>query len=150
MNEFCDDDETPARILYALNSLYIKVSLKLLYLFKIYTCIYIHSLASSFLFLGLLTSSAQILCEGVSCFSQFRKEREKETFCCVFFFKCTFRVSNPNLFYLRERVFLFFGKDMKKCHSLESLFCLSVMWKCSLDLDFTRVNFLSRSVEIMC
>jgi hypothetical protein len=81
----CDDDETPARILYALNSLYIKVSLKLLYLFKIYACIYIHSLASSFLFLGLLTSSAQIVCEGVSCFSQFRKEREKETFCCVFF-----------------------------------------------------------------
>lgn len=149
MNEFCDDDETPARILYALNSLYIKVSLKLLYLFKIYTCIYIHSLASSFLFLGLLTSSAQIVCEGVSCFSQFRKEREKETFCCVFFLN-VLRVSNPNLFYLRERVFLFFGKDMKKCHSLESLFCLSVMWKCSLDLDFTRVNFLSRSVEIMC
>ena len=43
VNEFCDDDETPARILYALNSLYIKVSLKLLYLFKIYT-LYIHSL----------------------------------------------------------------------------------------------------------
>lgn len=84
VNEFCDD-ETPARILYTLNSLYIKVSLKLLYLFKIYACIYIHSLASSFLFLGLLTSSAQIVCEGVSCFSQFRKEREKETFCCVFF-----------------------------------------------------------------
>ena len=78
VNEFCDDDETPARILYALNSLYIKVSLKLLSLFKIYTSVYIHSLASSFLFLtGLLTSSAQILCEGVSCFSQFRKERER-------------------------------------------------------------------------
>ena len=102
--------------------------------------------ASSFLFLGLLTSSAQIVCVGVSCFSE---KKEKETFCCVFL-KNVLRVSNPNLFYLRERVFLFFGKDMKKCHSLESLFCLSVMWKCSLDLDFTRVNFLSRSVEIMC
>lgn len=77
------------------------------------------------------------------------EKKEKETFCCVFL-KNVLRVSNPNLFYLRERVFLFFGKDMKKCHSLESLFCLSVMWKCSLDLDFTRVNFLSRSVEIMC
>jgi hypothetical protein len=54
----CDDDETPARILYALNSLYIKVSLKLLYLFKICT-LYIHSLASSFLFLGLLITSTQ-------------------------------------------------------------------------------------------
>ena len=79
----------------------------------------------------------------------FPEKKEKETFCCVFL-KNVLRVSNPNLFYLRERVFLFFGKDMKKCHSLESLFCLSVMWKCSLDLDFTRVNFLSRSVEIMC
>ena len=82
VNEFCDD-ETPARILYTLNSLYIKVSLKLLYLFKIYACIYIHSLASSFLFLGLLTSSAQIVCEGVSCF-QFRKERERNVLLCVF------------------------------------------------------------------
>lgn len=80
----------------------------------------------------------------------FQKRKRKKRFAAFFFFKCTFRVSNPNLFYLRERVFLFFGKDMKKCHSLESLFCLSVMWKCSLDLDFTRVNFLSRSVEIMC
>lgn len=78
------------------------------------------------------------------------EKKEKETFCCCVFLKNVLRVSNPNLFYLRERVFLFFGKDMKKCHSLESLFCLSVMWKCSLDLDFTRVNFLSRSVEIMC
>ena len=80
----------------------------------------------------------------------FQKRKRKKRFAAFFFLKCTFRVSNPNLFYLRERVFLFFGKDMKKCHSLESLFCLSVMWKCSLDLDFTRVNFLSRSVEIMC
>lgn len=77
-----------------------------------------------------------------------QEERGKRLLCV--FFKNVLRVSNPNLFYLRERVFLFFGKDMKKCHSLESLFCLSVMWKCSLDLDFTRVNFLSRSVEIMC
>jgi hypothetical protein len=78
-----------------------------------------------------------------------QKRKRKKRF-AAFFLKNVLRVSNPNLFYLRERVFLFFGKDMKKCHSLESLFCLSVMWKCSLDLDFTRVNFLSRSVEIMC
>ena len=50
------------------------------------------------------------------------EKKEKETFCCVFL-KNVLRVSNPNLFYQRKS-FSLFGKEMKKCHSLESLFCL--------------------------
>ena len=74
------------------------------------------------------------------------EKKEKETFCCVFL-KNVLRVSNPNLFYQRKS-FSLFGKEMKKCHSLESLFCL-FMWKCSLDLDVQRVNFLSHRTQII-
>ena len=38
---------------------------------------------------------------------------------------------------------------MKKCHSLESLFCL-LRGNVRSILMYTLVNFLSRSVEIMC
>ena len=74
------------------------------------------------------------------------EKKEKETFCCVFL-KNVLRVSNPNLFYQRKS-FSLFGKEISKSVTHSSL-SLSVMWKCSLDLDFTRVNFLSHRTQII-
>jgi len=58
VNEFCDDDETPARILYALNSLYISKSLLNSYISLKYMRVYIYTpsrlLSSSSVFLLLL------------------------------------------------------------------------------------------------
>ena len=116
MNE-CDDDETPARILYTLLRsvcVYIEVSLKLCSLFKIYIYIYTHTTSSSFVFLGLLllrnnnskkargiTLKSSIRVRGfVRCFSpkftQREREKKRETFCSVFFSLNVLRVSNPN------------------------------------------------------
>ena len=121
--------------------IYIEVSLKLCSLFKIYIYIHTHTTSSSFVFLGLLTSSAQIVCEGVSCFSE---KKEKETLAHFFFFSdLGFK---PNLTLEKEFFPLFERNHL--CLSRLSLVSV-VMWKCSLDLDLhTRVNFLSRSVEI--
>lgn len=129
MNE-CDDDETPARILYALNSLYIKVSLKLLYLFKIYTCIYTlpRLLSSSSVFLLLRNNlkareGCSILRVGVSCF-QIQKRKRKKRF-AAFFLKM--HLGLPTLIYCtRERVFLFFRKENEKV-SLTRVSLLSVV-----------------------